>query len=170
MSRMPDTSKVSIIVAILALPVGYFVHVLKSKFDKREIIKSTNRLFKADINKIIEFAKRYNESEVYGVVSDKFTSFNDWKTEFNKISSSLDDEQSSQLIDIYSTVNKIIEVQNECKEYYNEIKRKNSNMRGPAYFGDGVMTSLNRQFDDLVKHLANADYEKLISILEYNSV
>lgn len=43
-------------------------------------------------------------------------------------------------------------------------------MSGPVYFGDGVMTSLNRQFDHLVKHLANTDYEKLLSILEYNSV
>lgn len=115
--------------AILALPVGYFAHVLKSKFDKKEIIKSTNRLFKSDINKIIEFSKRYNENQVYGVVSDKFTSFNDWKAEFNKISSSLDNEQSSQLIDIYSTVNKIVEVQSECKEYYNEIKRKYPNIK-----------------------------------------
>jgi len=42
---MPDTSKVSIIVAILVLPVGYFLHVLKSKFNKKGIIKSTSRLF-----------------------------------------------------------------------------------------------------------------------------
>ncbi|WP_236894745.1 hypothetical protein [Clostridium beijerinckii] len=167
---MSETMKVAILTAILTTPTGYLLHVLKSKFDKKEIIRSTNRLFKADVNKILQFSKKYNESEVYGVVTDKLSSFDNWKGEFNKISSSLDDEQSSQLIDIYSTVSEIMSIQNECREYNEEIKRKHPSMRGPADFGDGVMTSLNREFDESLKHLVITDYEQLLSILEYNSI
>ncbi len=168
--NMSEASKVSIIVALLALPLGYYLHVLKNRFDKKEIIKSTSRLFKSDINNMMKLVNNYIDSQVYGAISDKFTLFSDWKAEFNNISVSLDDEQSSQLIDIYNTVDKIISIQTERAEYDDEIKRTHPNISGPFYFGDGIVKSLNRQFDDLVKHLANTDYEKLISILEWNSI
>ena len=167
---MIDLPKDNIIVAIISLVGGYFIHVFKSKFDNKQKIKSINRLFKADIDKILEFSKKYCESDVYGVVTDRLTLFENWNNEFYKISPSLNDVQSSLLIDIYRTVDEITNIQNQGKKYQDEIKQKYPKMRGPVDFGDGVMSSLSRQFDQLIKHLNDTDYDELLSIIETNSV
>lgn len=167
---MADTAKVSIIVALLALPVGYFLHVLKGRFDKKEIVKARNRIFKQDIEHILKVTRLLKEKNFNRIVSDKFSNLADWRSEFNKISTSLNDEHAESLIKLYNIVDGIIALQKRAKEYDDNIKQKYPRMVGPYYFGDGVMNSINREFTDLVNEINEMDLEQLRSIIETNCI
>jgi len=159
-----------IITALLSVPAGYFVHVSKSKFDKKEIVKATNRIFKQDIDHILKVSNLFKEKNFNRAASDKFSNLIDWKSEFNKISPSLNDEQAESLIKLYNIIDGIVALQKSAKTYDDNIKQKYPRMVGPYYFGDGVMNSINREFTELVNEINEMDLEQLKSIIETNCI
>lgn len=156
-----------IIGILLPLITGYFLHRIKSKFDKKDIQRATSKIVVHDIEKAIKLTNKSLESEIKCVFSNKFTTLDDWRKDFQILVPKLNKVQRKQFIEFYNIISDIKDVQNDTAILVDEFyKSRNFDKHRPILMEIPGRRSLDKEFIDLLNELKNADVQSLILALD----
>lgn len=153
--------------AIGGLVGGYFLHVLKSKYDEKDNIKCWARKLELDIISAREICKKYldiaGESTSIPVCSDNFSDLGNLEKVPNSLINKLNKSNADKLIKFYSIVDKI----NSARQNYFSTVEK---ILGPSAIGRPVSmpqtSAWARSFRESIRELNDYDVNSLLDELK----